>query len=85
MTHPARTLYYLTKIFCWTRSNRKCGASAPIEPGDSSHDSETIAVILNCRDREVCLAGGMDDHMAKPVHIDALVEALMRVRPRSVT
>jgi len=27
----------------------------------------------------------MDDYVTKPVRVDALVEALMRVRPRSVT
>jgi CheY-like chemotaxis protein len=29
-------------------------------------------------DREMCLAAGMDDYIAKPIHVDELVSALNR-------
>jgi len=29
-------------------------------------------------DREACLAAGMDDHLTKPIRVDALVAALER-------
>jgi GAF domain-containing protein/DNA-binding response OmpR family regulator len=34
-------------------------------------------------DREMCLAAGMDDYITKPIRVDQLVEALMRVPARS--
>jgi CheY-like chemotaxis protein len=33
-------------------------------------------------DREMCLAAGMDDYITKPIRVDQLVEALMRVPAR---
>jgi CheY-like chemotaxis protein len=35
-------------------------------------------------DREQCPAAEVDDYLSKPIRIDALTKALMRVRPRSV-
>ncbi len=33
-------------------------------------------------DREMCMAAGMDDYVAKPIRVDQLVAALHQVRPR---
>lgn len=35
-------------------------------------------------DRGVCLEAGVDDYVAKPIQVDALVEALMQARSRDV-
>jgi CheY-like chemotaxis protein len=36
-------------------------------------------------DREMCLAAGMDDYITKPIRVDQLVDALMRVPAREVS
>jgi CheY-like chemotaxis protein len=33
-------------------------------------------------DRDLCMAAGMDDYVAKPIRVEQLIEALMRVPAR---
>jgi len=42
-----------------------------------------IAMTANAMqgDREMCIAAGMDDYIAKPIRVDLLIEALLRVPP----
>jgi CheY-like chemotaxis protein len=55
--------------------------TARFRPGERPR---IVAMTANAMqgDRELCLAAGMDDYMTKPIRVDALVEALMRVAPR---
>jgi PAS domain S-box-containing protein len=45
---------------------------------------QIIAMTANAMpgDREMCLAAGMDDYISKPIRIEALVEALTKIRPQ---
>ena len=47
----------------------------------ASHRPRIVAMTANAMqgDREMCLAAGMDDYIAKPIRVDQLVEALMLV------
>ncbi|MEO7761936.1 MAG: ATP-binding protein [Casimicrobiaceae bacterium] len=49
-----------------------------------SNRPRIVAMTANAMqgDREECLAAGMDDYVTKPIRVDALVEALERVRGR---
>jgi signal transduction histidine kinase/DNA-binding response OmpR family regulator len=50
---------------------------------DTAQRPRIVAMTANAMqgDREECLAAGMDDYVTKPIRVDALVEALTRVRP----
>ena len=36
-------------------------------------------------DRERCLAAGMDDYIAKPIHLKGLLEMVAQYAPKSLT
>ncbi len=53
------------------------------EAGTARKRLPVVAMTANAMagDRELCLAAGMDDYIAKPVRIEALIEALARFLP----
>jgi CheY-like chemotaxis protein len=55
--------------------------AAELKPHQRPH---IVAMTANAMqgDREACLAAGMDDYVTKPIRVETLVEALMRVEPR---
>jgi len=36
-------------------------------------------------DREICIEAGMDDYVSKPIRVEALIDAISKARPRTVT
>jgi CheY-like chemotaxis protein len=52
--------------------------------GQNGKRPRIVAMTANAMqgDREMCLAAGMDDYITKPIRVDQLVDALMRVPAR---
>jgi CheY-like chemotaxis protein len=48
------------------------------------HRPRIVAMTANAMqgDRDMCLDAGMDDYIAKPIRVDALIAALLDVPPR---
>jgi GAF domain-containing protein/CheY-like chemotaxis protein len=55
-------------------------ATRQIKQSDGAHCPRIIAMTANATqgDREMCLAAGMDDYIAKPIRVEELVSALSR-------
>ncbi len=60
-------------------ASRRINAALP-----TGHRPRIIAMTANAMqgDREMCMAAGMDDYVAKPIRVVQLVEALLQARPR---
>jgi GAF domain-containing protein/CheY-like chemotaxis protein/HAMP domain-containing protein len=60
-------------------ASRRITAALP-----ASRRPRIVAMTANAMqgDREMCMAAGMDDYVAKPIRVDQLVEALLQARPR---
>jgi CheY-like chemotaxis protein len=60
-------------------ASRRITAALP-----ASRRPRIVAMTANAMqgDREMCMAAGMDDYVAKPIRVDQLVEALSQARPR---
>jgi len=60
-------------------ASRRINAQAP-----ASKRPRIVAMTANAMegDREMCLAAGMDDYITKPIRVEQLVEALLRVPAR---